>query len=104
MPKESMERSGRGRPYKEQARQQHTLKDGGVQPSTLLILHQNLMVKIDMAKAYDRLVWSFLLNVIKASGFMDQWMKLISNCITLSSFSIMMNGTYCGYFRSSKAL
>ncbi|KAG6487840.1 hypothetical protein ZIOFF_056576 [Zingiber officinale] len=41
----------------------------------------NLILKLDMAKAYDRVQWVFLLNVMKAFGFSDRFMDIIKRCI-----------------------
>ncbi|KAG6483859.1 hypothetical protein ZIOFF_060645 [Zingiber officinale] len=41
----------------------------------------NLILKLDMAKAYDRVQWVFLLNVMKAFGFSDHFMDIIKRCI-----------------------
>ncbi|KAL9673176.1 hypothetical protein QQ045_029430 [Rhodiola kirilowii] len=44
----------------------------------------NIMLKLDMSKAYDRLSWRFLLRVMRAFGFSHQFCDLIycniSNC------------------------
>ncbi|XP_062166988.1 uncharacterized protein LOC133873282 [Alnus glutinosa] len=53
----------------------------------------NIMMKIDMAKAYDTVDWEFLLKVLNAFGFSLGFCKLISNCVSSSWFSVVMNGT-----------
>lgn len=44
----------------------------------------NVVAKLDMSKAYDRLSWVFLIRAMKALGFSDLWCDLIyrniSNC------------------------
>lgn len=42
----------------------------------------NVLMKVDMAKAYDSVEWDFLLHVVEAFGFSNQVCGLIRNCIT----------------------
>ncbi|KAK1584321.1 hypothetical protein Q3G72_031946 [Acer saccharum] len=48
--------------------------------------------KIDFAKAYDKLQWSFICNVLKDVGIGGSLLKLIMWCISSVSFKIAMNG------------
>lgn len=40
-----------------------------------------MMLKIVMAKAYDRVDWGFLLEVLQAFGFSNNFCKLIEVCV-----------------------
>lgn len=64
----------------------------------------NMIIKCDMAKAYDRLEWSFLFAVLLKFGFSDMWIEFIKKMFTNCWFSIMLNGTIGGYFKSSRGL
>ncbi|KAK3188489.1 hypothetical protein Dsin_028050 [Dipteronia sinensis] len=64
----------------------------------------NVMVKLDMAKAYDRVNWSFLLEVFKAFGFSDSFSKLIKKCVESPWFSVMMNETFKEFFQPARGL
>ncbi|KAK3188861.1 hypothetical protein Dsin_028422 [Dipteronia sinensis] len=64
----------------------------------------NVILKIDMSKAYDRFEWKFVDQTLHAFGFPDFFYKLIQNCITTPWFSIMMHGTYRGFFKSKRGL
>lgn len=60
--------------------------------------------KVDFAKAFDRVDWNFLLDLLKARGFGDRWIGWI-NCILCSSkASILVNGSPNGYVRYHSGL
>lgn len=68
------------------------------------IIGGNVMVKIGMAKAYDIVDWGFLLKVLNAFGFSPNFCRLVQGCVGLPWFSVMMNGTYKGFFKSTWGL
>ena len=49
-------------------------------------------LKIDMSKAYDRIEWNFLKTTMQQLGFSANWVNLIMNCISIASFSLLING------------
>ncbi|KAL2498245.1 Uncharacterized protein Adt_23795 [Abeliophyllum distichum] len=64
----------------------------------------NAILKLDMAKAYDRLDWGFLISVLEGFGFDAIWIDRIRRCISECHFSILLNGRPCGFFPSSRGL
>ncbi|XP_019166949.1 PREDICTED: uncharacterized protein LOC109162719 [Ipomoea nil] len=50
-------------------------------------------LKLDMAKAYYRMEWPFLRNMMLALGFDERWVELIMLCVTSVSYSIQVGGT-----------
>lgn len=64
----------------------------------------NVALKLDMAKAYDRVQWSFLIKILKRMGFPDAWLSMIERCIGSCWFSILVNGAPAGFFRSTRGL
>ncbi|KAL2481397.1 Uncharacterized protein Adt_34363 [Abeliophyllum distichum] len=64
----------------------------------------NAILKLDMAKAYDRLDWGFLISVLEGFGFDAIWIDRIQRCISECHFSILLNGRPCGFFPSSRGL
>ena len=61
-------------------------------------------LKIDMEKAYDRLEWNFLLNVLKCFGFPSMWIQWVMQCVTTPSFFILINGSPYGFFRLERGI
>lgn len=53
-------------------------------------------LKLDMSKAYDRVDWPYLSNVLHSFGINDKAHDLIMNCVTTASFSVLVNGLFCG--------
>ncbi|KAL2497433.1 Uncharacterized protein Adt_22983 [Abeliophyllum distichum] len=64
----------------------------------------NASLKLDMAKAYDRLDWGFLISVLEGFGFDAIWIDRIQRCISECHFSVLLNGRPCGFFPSSRGL
>ncbi|CAL1371133.1 unnamed protein product [Linum trigynum] len=63
-----------------------------------------MALKVDMEKAYDRVEWPFLLAVLEKIGFNSTWRGWIRECLTSTSFSVLMNGTPSGYFSPTRGL
>ncbi|MCH95088.1 hypothetical protein A2U01_0016061, partial [Trifolium medium] len=49
-------------------------------------------IKLDMAKAYDRIEWDFLANTLSTMGFPQKLTQTIMRCVSTVSFSILVNG------------
>ena len=73
--------------------------DSRVREGTLGIL-----CKLDLEKAYDHVNWDFLLSLMHRCGFPETWRKWIYFCISTVRFSILINGSSCGFFESSRGL
>jgi hypothetical protein len=50
------------------------------------------MLKLDLAKAFDRIEWSFIVSALRRQGFQDQFISLVHACISTTSLSILVNG------------
>lgn len=63
-----------------------------------------MAVKTDISKAYDRIEWKFLEEVLRKKGFAEQWIIWIMECIRSVSFSVLINGSPYGSFNASRGL
>lgn len=66
--------------------------------------HQNVALKLDIAKAYDRVQWSFLALVLAKLGFPQRWIDFIRKCVENCWFSVLINGVPSGFFKSERGL
>ncbi|KAL0416833.1 UNVERIFIED_CONTAM: hypothetical protein Slati_3515200 [Sesamum latifolium] len=64
----------------------------------------NVIFKLDMAKAYDRVSWEFLYHVLQQKGFPQCWINLVANVVSNYWFSVMVNGEHAGFFHSTRGL
>ena len=55
-----------------------------------------MAVKTDMSKAYDRMEWEFISQVLKRLGFHEKWTNLIMQCVTTVSYSYLINDSVHG--------
>ncbi|KAL2237562.1 UNVERIFIED_CONTAM: hypothetical protein Sindi_0947900 [Sesamum indicum] len=64
----------------------------------------NLVIKLDMSKAYDRVNWNFLLTVLQKMGFPHRFLTLIKHAIQNCWFTVLVNGETTGFFKSFQGL
>lgn len=61
-------------------------------------------IKLDMAKAYDRVEWGYLEAIMQALGFPDRWCNLIMKCVSSVSFSVRVNGLFSDSFIPTRGI
>lgn len=64
----------------------------------------NVVLKLDVAKAYDRMSWPFIIQMLRCFGFSKRWVSLIQCAIYGPWFSILANRVSHGYFQSQGGL
>lgn len=64
----------------------------------------NLILKIDISKAFDTLEWPFLLKVLKTFGFNETFCNWIDVILKSAFLSISVNGKAQGFFNYSRGV
>ena len=61
-------------------------------------------VKLDMHKAYDRVEWSFLHDMMIKLGFHEQWVELIMECVRSVSYKVRFNSQETDVFNPTRGI
>ena len=65
---------------------------------------QAFMLKIDLAKAFDRLEWNFIVAALARKGLHGHFINLVHACISSPTFSVVINGQPFAKFRSNRGI
>ncbi|XP_010495447.1 PREDICTED: uncharacterized protein LOC104772543 [Camelina sativa] len=65
---------------------------------------KRIVIKVDIAKAFDTLSWDFLFTCLKALEIPNQYLRWLQACICTPNFTIGYNGTVQGYFKGRRGL
>lgn len=52
----------------------------------------NILLKLDISKAFDSVSWSFLLEILRHIGFGQRWINLLCLLLSTSSTQVLVNG------------
>lgn len=61
-------------------------------------------MKIDISKAYDRLEWSFVEQMLNKFGFHSTWISRLMGCVTTVSYSFLHNREIFGDIQSHRGI
>ena len=51
-----------------------------------------MAIKTDMSKAYDRVEWIFIQQLLSKMGFHHHWIQLMMECISSVQYRVLLNG------------
>ena len=63
-----------------------------------------MALKLDMSKVYDRVEWEFLEQAIRHLGLGERMVSLIMSCISTVFYSVLLNGQPVGNIKPSRGL
>lgn len=63
-----------------------------------------VIIKIDLEKAYDRVRWEFLEDIVRAAHFLDSLVRVIMNCQSLGKTKLLWNGGVVGEFQATRGV
>eukprot|EP00253_Pinus_taeda_P031502 PITA_31502 len=63
-----------------------------------------MLLKLDLSKAFDKLSWSYIENMLKAFGFCHSWIRWIMSLISSAHFSLLVNGLPSRPFKPSRGI
>ena len=65
---------------------------------------RNLVIKLDMVKAYDRVSWAYTCLILRKMGFSEIFIDRIWRIMSNNWYSIVINGRRYGFFHSTRGL
>ncbi|KAK9160799.1 hypothetical protein Syun_007140 [Stephania yunnanensis] len=65
---------------------------------------QEVAIKVDINKAYDKLEWALMLKLLKVMGFSERWVSWINSCISLVSCRVIVNMEFTRKSSSSRGI
>ena len=63
-----------------------------------------MTLKIDLEKAYDKLEWSFIRDILFRANFLADLIDIIMSCVSMVSTSILFNGEVLDLIFSSRGI
>jgi len=59
-----------------------------------------MILKMDLWKAYDKVIWVFLRLILLQFGLPFEVVEWIMGCVSSDCFDVFVNGKPTGFFRS----
>lgn len=70
----------------------HSFKQAGYK-------RKEFCLKVDLSKAFDRMDWRYLQQVLSLYGFPERFRSWVMGCVTSAQFSLVFNGRGDGFFQ-----
>lgn len=64
----------------------------------------SMAIKFNMEKTFNFVEWNFLFKIMEVLRYSATWINFIKECITTTSFSIIINCSMRGFFHSQRGL
>eukprot|EP00253_Pinus_taeda_P007518 PITA_07518 len=64
----------------------------------------SMIMQLDIAKAYDKVNWTYIKKVLYVFGFDHNWIRWVMALVTYANFSILVNGSPSDIFLPSRGL
>lgn len=61
--------------------------------------HKDFCLKVDLSKAFDRMGWQYLHDLLPMYGFPTRFVNWIMACVRAAEFTLVLNGRGDGFFR-----
>jgi len=72
--------------------------------SLKILKNPGMILKLDLSKAFDKLSWNYIHQMLVAFGFNSTWTRWIMNLISSPYFSVLLNGTPSSPFHPSRSI
>ncbi len=63
-----------------------------------------MILKLDLEKAFDRIEWGFIRNILHLFKFPDSFIRIAMHCISSTSISVLLNGGKLDCFFPSRGI
>lgn len=63
-----------------------------------------MAIKLDMSKTYDRVEWECLKQIMKKLGFHEKWISTVMRCVSSVKYAVRINGQPYGFIQPTRGL